>query len=414
MLLKTIPTDPGRDLSQNIKLGSTLSNDQLANEKFNYCVSNPPFGKKWEMDQKDVVKEHTEQKFEGRFGPKLPRVSDGSMLFLLHLLSKLEDPEKGGGRAAIVLSGSPLFNGGAGQGESEIRRHLLEKDVVEAIIALPQEIFFRTGIGTYIWILSNKKPEHRKGKVQLINATEMYEPLRKSEGNKRRKISDDQIREIVAMYSDCEPSKQSLIMDAQDFGYRRIKVLRPLRKKIVISGEGFEKLAEEKAWAKRSEEQQSAWTDLLRKEESSEHDWHWVESFAKDAVKKDTTLGKVDAALIKSFRTAFGVRDPELEPLVDKKGKVIPDDDMTDFENVPLGTDIQDYLATEVLPHAEDAYIDETFKDETDEGIGIVGYEINFNRYFYEYQPPRDLEEIDADLNAVEARIAAMLAEVTE
>ncbi|WP_237274069.1 HsdM family class I SAM-dependent methyltransferase [Sulfitobacter sp. M22] len=343
-----------------------------------------------------------------------PVSATAQCFFLLHLLSKLEDPEKGGGRAAIVLSGSPLFNGSAGQGESEIRRHLLENDVVEAIIALPQEIFFRTGIGTYIWILSNKKPEHRKGKVQLINATEMYEPLRKSEGNKRRKISDDQIREIVAMYSDCEPSKQSLIMDAQDFGYRRIKVLRPLRKKIVISDEGFEKLAEEKAWAKRSEEQQSAWTDLLREEMNSEHDWHWVESFAKDAAKKDTALGKLDAALIKSLRAAFGVRDPELKPVIDKKGKVTPDDDMTDFENVPLATDIQDYLATEVLPHAEDAYIDETYKDEADEGVGIVGYEINFNRYFYEYQPPRDLEEIDAELNAVEERIAAMLAEVTE
>ena len=414
MLLKTVPNDPGRDLSQNIKLGSTLSNDLLPNEKFNYCVSNPPFGKKWEMDQKAVVKEHTDQKFEGRFGPKLPRVSDGSMLFLLHLLSKIEDPEKGGGRAAIVLSGSPLFNGGAGQGESEIRRHLLEQDVVEAIIALPQEIFFRTGIGTYIWILSNKKPEHRKGKVQLINATDMYEPLRKSEGNKRRKIGDDQIREIVAMYSGCEASKQSLIMDAQDFGYRRIKVLRPLRKKIIISDEGFEKLAEEKTWAKRSEEQQAAWSGLLREQIGTEQDWHWVESFAKNTAKRDTALGKVDASLIKSFRAAFGVRDPEMEPVVDKKGKVVPDEDMTYYENVPLGTDIQDYLATEVLPHAEDAYIDETFKDETDEDVGIVGYEINFNRYFYEYQPPRDLTDIDAELNAVEARIAAMLAEVTE
>ncbi|WP_425339821.1 N-6 DNA methylase [Mameliella alba] len=414
MLLKTIPTDPGRDLSQNIKLGSTLSNDQLPNEKFNYCVSNPPFGKKWEMDQKAVVKEHTEQEFEGRFGPKLPRVNDGSMLFLLHLLSKLEDPEKGGGRAAIVLSGSPLFNGNAGQGESEIRRHLLEKDVVEAIIALPQEIFFRTGIGTYIWILSNKKPEHRKGKVQLINATEMYETLRKSEGNKRRKIGDDQIRDIVAMYSECEPSKQSLILDAQDFGYRRIKVLRPLRKKIVISEEGLNALEGEKAWEKRSAEEQSSWLDLFRENMDCEQDWHWMETFAKTSAKRTDALGKVDAALIKAFQKAFGVRDPELDEVVDKKGNVIPDDDLTDHENVPLGTDIRDYLAAEVLPHAEDAYIDETFRDETDGDIGIVGYEINFNRYFYDYQPPRELEDIDAELKAVEAEIAGMLAEVTE
>ncbi|SHF46059.1 type I restriction enzyme M protein [Ruegeria intermedia] len=413
MLLKTIENDPGRDLSQNIKLGSTLSADKHRGEKFHYCVSNPPFGKKWEMDQTAVVREHREQGFEGRFGPKLPRVSDGSMLFLLHLLSKLEDPEKGGGRAAIVLSGSPLFNGNAGQGESEIRRYLLEQDAVEAIIALPTEIFFRTGIGTYIWILSNKKPAQRKGKVQLINATEMFEPMRKSEGNKRRKIGDDQIREIVRMYSDFEPTKQSLILEAEEFGYRRIKVLRPLRKKIVLSEEGFDALAEEKAWEKRSAEQQAAWRAALSEHMGEEQGWQWIEAFAKNAAKRDTGLGKADAGLIKAFQKAFGVQDPDLDPVLDKKGNVIPDDDLTDYENVPLGTDILDYMATEVLPHAEDAYVDDSYCDETDGGIGVVGYEINFNRYFYEYQPPRELDDIDAELKAVEKEIAAMLAEVT-
>ena len=239
MLLKTVESDPGRDLSKNIKLGSTLSDDKLTLDKFHYCVSNPPFGKKWEQDQAAVVREHQEKGFEGRFGPKLPRVSDGSMLFLLHLLSKMEAPERGGGRAAIILSGSPLFNGNAGQGESEIRRFLMEEDVVEAIIALPTEIFFRTGIGTYIWLLSNKKPTHRKGKVQLIDATALYEPMRKSEGNKRRRVGDDQIRQIVQMYSDFGETKESRLFDSQAFGYRRIKVLRPLRKKIVISTEGW-------------------------------------------------------------------------------------------------------------------------------------------------------------------------------
>ncbi|WP_417277513.1 type I restriction-modification system subunit M [Celeribacter sp.] len=413
MLLKTLETDPGRDLSKNIKLGSTLSADKHRDEKFHYCVSNPPFGKKWEMDQADVTREHAEQGFEGRFGPKLPRVSDGSMLFLLHLLSKLEDPSKGGGRAAIVLSGSPLFNGNAGQGESEIRRHLLEQDVVEAIIALPTEIFFRTGIGTYIWILSNKKPEHRKGKVQLINATELYEPMRKSEGNKRRRVGENQTSDIVQMYSEFEPTKESLICESTDFGYRRIKVLRPLRKKMVISEEGVAALAEEKAWEKRSKDQQAAWLALFRDNMDRMEGWNWMESFAKNSAKKDEGLGKVDAALIKAFRKAFGVYDPEYDPVTDKKGQIVADDDLTDFENVPLGTDILDYLAAEVLPHAEDAYIDETFRDETDGGIGVVGYEINFNRYFYEYQPPRDLENIDAELKAVEAEIAGMLAEVT-
>lgn len=414
MLLKTLESDPGRDLSKNIKLNSTLSDDKLKGERFHYCVSNPPFGKKWELDQKAVVREHQEQKFEGRFGPKLPRINDGSMLFLLHLLSKLESPESGGGRAAIVLSGSPLFNGNAGQGESEIRRHLLEQDVVEAIIALPQEIFFRTGIGTYIWILSNKKSELRKGKVQLINAIHMYETMRKSEGNKRRRIGEDQTRDIVQMYSAFEPTKESLILDTSDFGYRRIKVLRPLKKKIIVSEEGIEALAEESAWEKRTEAQRSAWLDCLRKQMGKDHDWHWTETFAKDSAKKDEDLGKADAGLIKAFQKAFGVYDPKIDPILDKKGNVIPDEELTDFENVPMGTDILDYLAVEVIPHANDAYIDDTYIDESDEGVGVVGYEINFNRYFYEYQPQRSLSDIDTDLKIVEAKIAEMLSEVTK
>lgn len=414
MLLKTVESDPGRDLSKNIKLGSTLSDDKLANEKFHYCVSNPPFGKKWEMDQAAVVREHQEKGFEGRFGPKLPRVSDGSMLFLLHLLSKLETPERGGGRAAIVLSGSPLFNGNAGQGESEIRRYLLEEDVVEAIIALPTEIFFRTGIGTYIWLLSNKKPAHRKGQVQLIDATALFEPMRKSEGNKRRRVGDDQIRQIVQMYSDFAETKESRIFDARDFGYRRVKVLRPLRKNVVMSPEGLAALADETAWGKLSPAEQAAWTALFLADRGEAHGWHRFEAWVKNAAKRDPGLGRVNAALIKAFQTAFGVRDPELDPVLDKSGAVIPDDDLTDFENIPLGTDIRDYMAQEVLPHAHDAYVDEEFRDEYDGQVGIVGYEINFNRYFYEYQPPRDLEEIDAELKAVEAEIAAVLAEVTE
>lgn len=414
MLLKTVESDPGRDLSKNIKLGSTLSDDKLANEKFHYCVSNPPFGKKWEMDQAAVVREHQEKGFEGRFGPKLPRVSDGSMLFLLHLLSKLEAPERGGGRAAIVLSGSPLFNGNAGQGESEIRRYLLEEDVVEAIIALPTEIFFRTGIGTYIWLLSNKKPSHRKGKVQLIEATALYEPMRKSEGNKRRRVGDDQIRQIVQMYSDFAQTKESRIFDARDFGYRRVRVLRPLRKKVVMTPEGLAGLSDETAWGKLPSAEQAAWTALFQADMGEAHGWHRFEAWVKNAAKRDPGLGRVNAALIKAFQKAFGVRDPDLDPVLDKSGAVIPDDDLTDFENIPLGTDIRDYMAQEVLPHAHDAYVDEEFRDEYDGQVGVVGYEINFNRYFYEYQPPRDLEEIDAELKAVEAEIAAVLAEVTD
>lgn len=414
MLLKTLESDKGRDLSRNIKLGSTLSNDQFADERFHYCISNPPFGKKWEKDQVTVVREHADKKFEGRFGPKLPRVSDGSMLFLLHLISKLEVPELGGGRAAIVLSGSPLFNGGAGQGESEIRRYLLENDFVEAIIALPTEIFFRTGIGTYIWVLSNKKPEPRRGKVQLLNATEMFTSMRKSEGNKRRMISADQTRQIVEAYSAFESTKTSLVLDHRDFGYRRVKVLRPLRMKIVVSDEGFAKLADDKAWNKLTDPQRTAWSTRLTQHVDFEHEVAWFEPFARSAVKKDEGLGKATRPLIKAFVSAFGVRDPEADPVTDDDGNVIPDDHLTEFENVPLDTAIDVYMAAEVLPHAPGAYVDRSYCDEQDGKVGIIGYEINFNRYFYEYQPPRDLSLIDADLKAVEAEIAAVLAEVTE
>ncbi len=414
MLLKTLESDPGRDLSRNIKLGSTLSADKHPQEKFHYCVSNPPFGKPWTKDQEFVEREHAQKKYEGRFGPKLPRISDGSMLFLQHLVSKLEAPEKGGGRAAIVLSGSPLFNGNAGQGESEIRRHLLEEDLVEAIIALPTEIFFRTGIGTYIWLLSNKKPKARRGKVQLINATDLYTPMRKSEGNKRREISNDQIRQIVSSYAAFEASATSLILDYRDFGYRRVRVLRPLRKKMVISGAGFVALTEQAAWERRSDANKAGWTALFEGLAGTEHDWHWMEAWAKAEAKRDETLGKVDAGLIKAMQKAFGVYDPALDPVADKKGNVIPDDDLTDFENVPLTMDVDDYIATEVLPHAPDAWVDESYRDDHDGQVGLVGYEINFNRYFYEYQPPRDLADIDAELKAVEGEIAAILAEVTE
>lgn len=337
MLLRTLESDPGRDLSKNIKLGSTLSNDQFSGERFHYGLANPPFGKKWEKDQKAVEAEH-KLGFAGRFGPGLPRINDGSMLFLLHLASKLERVENGGGRAAIVLSGSPLFNGGAGSGESEIRRWLLEHDLVEAIIALPTEIFFRTGIGTYLWILTNKKPKHRKGKVQLINATGLWTSI-KNEGNKRRKISDEQIREIADIYAAAESGELSRMLDYRTFGYRRIRVLRPLR---------------------------------------DEHGKAKLFDRGKD------------------------------------KGNPQPDKELTDYENVPLSEDVRDYLAREVTPHVPDAWLDETFRDELDGEIGRVGYEINFNRYFYKYVPPRKLDVIDAELKQVEAEIAALLGEVTE
>lgn len=413
MLLRTLESDPGRDLSKNIKLGSTLSNDQFAGQRFHYGVSNPPFGKKWEKDQKAVTAEHNEKKFDGRFGPGLPRINDGSMLFLLNLASKLELPENGGGRAAIVLSGSPLFNGGAGSGESEIRRWLLENDLVEAIVALPTEIFFRTGIGTYLWILSNKKPEHRRQKVQLLNASDLWTSI-KNEGNKRRMISDEQIRQIVDLYSAFDSNEFSRVVDYRVFGYRRIKVLRPLRMALHVNANAIEKLKMEKAWAKLTSDQQAAWIAALQRHIGLSQPFAWAESFVAETVQSSQAYGKGGKSLVKALINALGERDPEGEPVLDANGDVVPDPDLSDNENVPLTKDIKDYFAQEVLTHLPDAYIDESFRDESDKGIGRVGYEINFNRFFYKYVPPRKLVDIDADLKQVEAEIAELLVEVTE
>lgn len=414
MLLRTLESDPGRDLSKNIKLGSTLSNDQFPYDRFHYGLSNPPFGKKWEKDAAAVNAEHTEKGYGGRFGPGLPRINDGSMLFLMHLASKLELPKNGGGRAAIVLSGSPLFNGGAGSGESEIRRWLLENDLVEAIVALPTEIFFRTGIGTYLWILSNKKSDNRVKRVQLINATSFWTSI-KNEGNKRRIISDDQRSQIVEIYAAAENSEVSRMIDYRTFGYRRIKVLRPLRMSLVVDEAGLTKLQEEKSWLKLSPEHQEIWLGALQAHMGATHPFGWAEAFAEESVRSAITAGttiKAGKPFIKALINAFGVRDPQGEPVVDADGNTVADPDLTDYENVPLTDSVQDYLAREVLPHLPDAYIDESFRDDKDFGVGRVGYEINFNRFFYKYVPPRKLHDIDAELKQVESEIAALLAEV--
>ncbi|MCF1457255.1 MAG: type I restriction-modification system subunit M [Shewanella sp.] len=413
MLIRRLESDPGRDLSKNIKQGSTLSNDKFAGERFHYCLSNPPFGKKWEKDKTEVEREHKLGEV-GRFGPGLPKISDGSMLFLMNLASKLELPENGGGRAAIVLSGSPLFNGGAGSGESEIRRWLLENDLVEAIVALPSDIFFRTSITTYLWILSNKKDEKRRGKVQLINASTLWTAI-PNEGNKRRVISDDQRRQILDIYSAAELGDLSKILDYRTFGYRRIKVLRPLRMTLILDVEGLERLESEKAWEKLSKEHKEFWLGLLNPLIGQTKEYKWADQFAKEAVKSEEAKAlkiKSNKTFVTALINAFGHKDPDGEAVLDSKGEFVPDTDLTDYENVPYLESINDYFAREVLPHAEDAYIDNTFIDERDKKLGRVGYEINFNRFFYKYLAPRRLHDIDAELKHVEEEIASLLAEV--
>lgn len=382
--------------TKNIKLGNTLSNDLLPHEQFDYCLANPPFGVKWEKVQKQVQDEQTSLGFAGRFGAGLPRVGDGSLLFLMHLLSKRKPAEQGGTRIGIVLSGSPLFNGGAGSGESEIRRWILENDWLEAIIALPNDLFYNTGIGTYIWVLSNHKDAARKGQVQLIDATAMHVPMRKSLGSKRKFLSEDQIAEIAKLHEAGENAANSKVFASTDFGYRRITVERPLRLRFSVTSD---KLAAYQAT--KGADQAEAFTKV-------EGSFDNLPAFLNA-----TGIKKLGKGALKAVLACFGERDVDAQPVLDDKGNVQADSDLRGNENVPLNQPIDDYFAREVLPHVPDAWIDTSKTDAKDGLIGIVGYEINFNRYFYVYQPPRALAEIDADLKAVEAEIAALLGEVT-
>ncbi|WP_322414516.1 type I restriction-modification system subunit M [Mesorhizobium huakuii] len=413
MLLRRLETEPARDLSANIAgPKSTLSQDAFAGKHFHYCLSNPPFGKKWEKDQAFVEREAKEKGFGGRFGAGTPRVSDGSMLFIQHLVDKLERPAKGGGRAAIILSGSPLFTGNAGQGETEIRRWLLENDYIDAIVALPTDIFFRTGIGTYIWLLDNDKPATRKGKVQLIDATGIHSPMRKSEGNKRRFISQEQIDAIARLYADFQEGETVRTVGYRDFGYRRIKVQRPLRLTVHVTEAALAALQVSKPFGKLDEAEQAGWLALLRKHLGRIHPYEWLASLP--AVAKKADLGKIGRPLAGALESALGVCDPQAPEVRDEDGNLVPDKELEDFESVPLDQAVDAYMAAEVLPHMPDAWVDASYTDERDGHVGKVGYEINFNRYFYKYVRPRDLHEIDAELKAVEAEIAALLDEVAE
>ncbi|MCU1765736.1 type I restriction-modification system subunit M [Pseudomonas protegens] len=392
----------------SIKLGNTLSNDQLADMRFDFMLSNPPFGVEWKKVQKQITDEHNHKGFDGRFGPGLPRVSDGSLLFLLHLVSKMRDPRDGGSRIGIILNGSPLFTGGAGSGESEIRRYLLQNDLVEAIVALPTDMFYNTGIATYVWILSNHKAAARQGKVQLIDGSQHYAKMRKSLGSKRQYITEEQINELVRLYGNFEQTAQSKIFPIEAFGYRRITVERPLRLNFQTSAERVAKVLEEKAIQKLdSTAQQQLMTALQSIDASQLH--RNREQFSK-LLKKALTAHSVNlsAPELKALLSALSERDPEAD-ICTTKGQPEADAGLRDNENVPLGESVYDYFQREVIPHVPDAWIDESKTDAQDGEVGIVGFEIPFNRHFYVFQPPRPLEEIDRDLKACTDRIKQMI-----
>lgn len=408
----------GQDIS-NIKLGNTLSDDQLEFERFDYCLSNPPFGVDWKKVEKRINDEHKLKGFNGRFGAGLPRVSDGSLLFLMHLISKMKPvtDKSEGSRIGIILNGSPLFTGGAGSGESEIRRYILERDLLDALIALPTDMFYNTGIATYIWVLSNHKPAERKGKVLLINASDMHSSMRKSLGSKRKFLDDDAISTIVDLYSRYEQSPIAKIFNTTDFGYRRITVERPLKLALYPhDAERLNSLQQQNAWAKLDAELQQGILSALAAMPLDKY-------LSRDGFKKAfskafaaVSTSKLPATVLKLIFNNLGEQDDTAEICKSssgkEKGEPEPATELRDNENVPLNEDIDAYFKREVLPHVPDAWIDTSKTDPLDGKVGLVGYEIPFNRHFYQYQPPRSLEEIDADLDAVAKDIMQLLAEV--
>ncbi|WP_256803645.1 type I restriction-modification system subunit M [Pseudomonas putida] len=399
----------GQDVT-SIKLGNTLSNDQLAGpeHRFDFMLSNPPFGVEWKKVQKQITDEHKEKGFNGRFGPGLPRVSDGSLLFLLHLVSKMRDPREGGSRIGIILNGSPLFTGGAGSGESEIRRYLLQTDLVEAIIALPTDMFYNTGIATYVWVLSNHKATARQGKVQLIDGSQHFAKMRKSLGSKRQYLTEEQIDELVRLYGRFEETAQSKIFPIEAFGYRRITVERPLRLNFQTSAERNAKVLEEKAIEKLKAPARQRLISALQTLDASV--LHRNREQFSNLLKKALNAHDVSpsAPELKAILNALSERDPEADICL-VKGQPEADAGLRDNENVPLGESVYDYFEREVKPHMPDAWIDESKRDEQDGEVGVVGFEIPFNRHFYVFQPPRPLEAIDRDLKACTDRIKQMI-----
>ncbi|MFJ9360768.1 type I restriction-modification system subunit M [Streptomyces mirabilis] len=406
---------------ENIAFGNSFSDPGHSRKRFDYLLANPPFGVEWKKVKEEVEYEHKSLGDAGRFGAGLPRINDGSFLFLQHMISMMKpvDVNGGGGsRIAIVFNGSPLFSGAAESGESNIRRWIVENDWLEAVVALPDQLFYNTGISTYFWILTNRKDADHKGKVVLLDARDQWQKMRKSLGDKRKELGDgtngrpDHIGDITRLYAEAiqvakDPEHplhgKVKVFANEHFGYQRITVERPLKLRFEVTEETLAALAEAKPVAKleRTEEFVAAVRTLLGSTWTTKSE---ALIALKDAVVAAGLTWPVGAPFAKAVREAVGVRDPEGE--VQKiKGAPEPDADLRDYENVPLGDDVEDYLKREVLPHAPDAWIDHT--------KAKIGYEVPFTRHFYVYKPPRPLVEIDAELKLLEAEIQALLGEVT-
>lgn len=406
---------------ENIAYGNTLTQDAHKGKRFHYMLSNPPYGVDWKKYADTIKDEADTLGKNGRFGAGLPRISDGQLLFLQHMISKMRNDEAGS-RIGIVMNGSPLFTGGAGSGESEIRRWMLENDWVEAIIALPTDLFYNTGIQTYVWLLTNRKDVARRGKVQLIDASgeRFWKSMRKSLGSKRREIPQEACDEIARIYAEMLNGNDgwedvSKIFTTTDFGYREIRVERPLKLAFAVTPAAIGALKDAKPFQNLDANDKEGVLSALLMHLPADERWIDRDDFEKalnGALKRAGV--KIGAPVKKAILTALSERDETAETCTDKNGNAEADTDLRDHELVPLNEDWRDYVRREVLPFVPDAWVDETYTDAKDGEVGRVGYEINFNRYFYKYVPPRPLEEIDAELKALEAEIAGLLQEVVE
>jgi type I restriction enzyme M protein len=407
MLLK------GQDPSR-IYPHSSLSRDGLAGERFDYLLANPPFGVDWSKDDTEVIEERDELGYEGRFGAGTPPKNDGALLFLQTMLAKMSPPEDGGGRIAIIFNGSPLFGGGAGSGPSNIRRWILENDWLETIVALPEQLFYNTGIATYIWILTNAKATERRDKVQLLDTRDMWEPMPKTLGSKRRRLSPEHIEEIVRLRDEFVAGDRCQIHDRDTFFFRQVTVERPLRLRYEVGENSIADLRESKAFQKlalpaanardpkavilRGEEEQRGLLAALGRLDgassaSRDEAGAWIDE-ALEAVERPAP------ALRRALFDAVSVRDPSAEAVLDAKGRPRPDPELRDTENVPFGTEVEAYLEREVLPFVADAWSDRE-KDK-------IGTEIPLSRMFHRYQPPRPIEQVDDEIRNIEERVRGL------
>jgi type I restriction enzyme M protein len=437
--------------ADNIRLGDTFTRDGFDRDAqdrkitFDYMLANPPFGVEWKQQARYIRQENETLGYEGRFGAGLPRINDGSLLFLQHMLAKMRSPTDGGSRIGIVFNGSPLFTGDAGSGESNIRQWIIENDWLEAVVALPDQLFYNTGIFTYIWVLTNRKEKERKGKVQLIDARQFFVKMRKSLGNKRHKIGDadegepDQIGDVTCIFGDFQDGETrtlafnggektvvvSKIFDNADFGFHKITVERPLRLNFQACAERIERLENETAFrnlaASKKKNEAVRQREIEAGQKRQEEICGLLRAFAQahgETLYKDRkafllqlreidrNLGvRLSATELNAVLSALSERDETAEVCQEKHGKPEPDPELRDTENVPLKGSIEEYFKREVLPHVPDAWIDHNKTK--------VGYEIPLNRHFYRYEPPRPLEEIEADIKTLEGEILSLLKEVT-